>query len=121
MGEPNLRQLKKELELWQDLCPMLKDVGAVTEDDLKAAASKRDTAGQRLLAGIRAWGDALVKLRGVKPPIPDPVMLGLITQVLPGVLVSWPARGEVLQQNELVVKQAKALAEEIIKQCSRSA
>lgn len=116
MGElDNLKQQKREWDLWKDLIVMLKDTGAITEEDGKSKESARDTAGQRLMAGIRAWGDSLVELRGVRPPVPDPVMLGIVTQIVPGVVMRGAANGDEFPE---IVQTARALAEEILKQCS---
>lgn len=116
MGDlDNLRQQKKEWELWKDLVQLLKDSGTVTDADGLSKESARVTVGQRVMAGIRAWGDSLVELRGVRPPIPDPVMLSMVTQLVPGVITQGATDGNSLPQ---IVKTAKGLAEEILKQCS---
>ena len=53
---------KREHQLWQELCTVLKDMGAVTEQDLNSRVSEQKTPGQRLLRLIRSWGDVRVVL-----------------------------------------------------------
>ena len=53
---------RKEYELWRQLCAQLRELNAVTEQDLHSRLSERDTPGKRLLHQIRLWGDARVEL-----------------------------------------------------------
>lgn len=47
-----------EWQAWQDLCKVLKDTGAVTEEDLKASVKAHPTTpGLKILSAIRDWGD----------------------------------------------------------------
>ena len=52
----------KEHEMWQEVCAALKQADAVTEEDLCSRLSERRTDGQKLLALLRGWGEALVEL-----------------------------------------------------------
>lgn len=46
-----------ELESWHTVCIRLLQAGAITDDDLEAPQSSRDTDGRCLLAAIREWGN----------------------------------------------------------------
>lgn len=51
--EPSVHE---EWEAWKDVCSLLKDAGAVTEQDLASGVSLRGTPGLEILAAIRKWG-----------------------------------------------------------------
>lgn len=51
-----------EHDAWKAVCKALREVHAVTDDDLNAPVSSNATPGQRLLNQIRAWGDARAEL-----------------------------------------------------------
>lgn len=61
-----LRLASYEHDVWQRLCNMLEATGAVTMADLESSPFEKETEGQRLLDGIRTWGDCLVRLRMVQ-------------------------------------------------------
>ena len=50
--------VKQEHMLWLDLCNKLREVGAVTREDLNRPVGDVSTSGCRLLGIIRAWGEA---------------------------------------------------------------
>ena len=55
----------RELTAWRDVLRMLREAGAVTDADLASSVKLNDTAGQRLLNQIRAWGDLRAELVSV--------------------------------------------------------
>ena len=61
-GEPRFGA-DLEWRRWRELCGLLLDAGAVTEDDLDSTVDQNATKGQRLLNAIRAWGDAASNVR----------------------------------------------------------
>lgn len=51
-----------EIKTWKQLCHMLKDGGAVTQDDLNKSRSACDTPGTILLQQIRLWGKCYAEI-----------------------------------------------------------
>lgn len=51
-----------EWENWREVCKQLKDLGAVTENDLQSRIDEMETPGQRLLEAIRQWGNSFVEM-----------------------------------------------------------
>ncbi len=45
-----------EHDAWRKVCEQLRAIGAVTDEDLSAPQSKRDTAAGQLFGAIREWG-----------------------------------------------------------------
>ena len=45
-----------EHDAWLKVCKELRAIGAVTDEDLSAPQSKRDTAAGQLFGAIREWG-----------------------------------------------------------------
>jgi len=62
MNLDDLQVSREEHRLWLQMCDQLKELGAVTKQDLESKLSDQSTAGQRLLSLIRTWGDARVVL-----------------------------------------------------------
>lgn len=57
------RVARVEWEAWQEICKLLRETNAVTEADMQTPVSKpATTPGLKLLAAIRAWGDAMPAL-----------------------------------------------------------
>ena len=56
-----------ELEMWRQLVSGLVEAGAVTNDDCHSPQQLRDSRGLRLLAILRAWGDARFRQGQFKP------------------------------------------------------
>lgn len=58
-----LNLMRTEWDAWRRICDRLELMHAVTREDLESSPSTRDTDGQKLLALIREWGDALADLK----------------------------------------------------------
>ena len=54
----------QEWREWRELCAMLKELGAVTDDDLAARAGRNETPGDRLFIALKKWSDSKVLLLG---------------------------------------------------------
>lgn len=57
---------RREWDLWQEICEILKTSGIVTAADLRAPNSMISTPGERLLSKLRYWGELKAELVRVK-------------------------------------------------------
>jgi hypothetical protein len=57
----NIDLTTAEWDQWRVICRLLQKAGAMTDADLNSPVRDRFTAGQRLLAEIRTWGDLRAK------------------------------------------------------------
>jgi len=66
--DPRYQKAREELAAWQQVCEELKQLEAVTEQDLKSQLHLSETPGQRLLTTLRQWGEAKTAMHQSETP-----------------------------------------------------